>query len=294
MTRNLAVTAVLFTAVAGCADQATIEGRTCPCSDGYTCCATNTCVPEGTACSVVEPVTLDRSARPCSSDDDLGNDGSIDVHWTWGYDSEGNDVHDEGDHGLDGSIDDIFTQRFDASHQFTLVSEVLEGTEIYHEERTFDELERLSQDLFDNGDGTMMTQVWSYDGMTAVCDTDYETDGVVDSREVFSQNAAGKPVSSTLSNGDGTLAQTRTWMYSVTGNLLQSIRFSPDGSVFRTTTYEYDNAGRMLHRTTSDATGTPQIDVANTFDDDGRFDTQTITGTGIDPDYKTTMHYSCH
>jgi len=294
MIRNLTITVALVTAVAGCADQATIEGRTCPCSDGYTCCATNTCVPEGTACSVVEPATLDRSARPCSSDDDLGNDGSIDVHWTWGYDSEGNDVHDEGDHGLDGSIDDILTETYDASHQLTLFSEVLYGTEIYRETRTYDELERLSEDVFDNGDGTMMTQRWSYDGMTAVSDTDYETDGVVDVHEVFAQNAAGKPLTSTISNADGSLAQTRTWMYSVTGNLLQSIRYSPDGSVYRTATYEYDNAGRLLHRAMTDSAGTIQTDIRDTYDDDGRFDTQTITGPGIDPDYKTTMHYSCH
>lgn len=292
MTRTAVILSVIAASVAGgCADQATIEGRSCPCSDGYTCCATNICVPEGTACSVVEPTTLDRTSLPCSYDVDNDLDGSIDVHFVSYYDGNGNDVRDDGDIGLDGTINDVITESYDASHQVTQIHEELDGTVYADVVITYDELERQILQVSDNGDGTSATLTFAYDGMTATEDIDYSTDGSVDYHEVVTQNAAGKPTSSTGTvNGS---SFTRMWLYSASGGLLQRTRYAGDGSVARTDTYTRDAQGRLLDWVYADAGGVTRVEVANTYADDDRFDTQTITGADYNPPQKYTFHYSC-
>jgi hypothetical protein len=51
---------VLALAVGGCANHVPIEGMSCPCLDGYTCCdATNQCLPNGQICQVHDGGTTD-------------------------------------------------------------------------------------------------------------------------------------------------------------------------------------------------------------------------------------------
>lgn len=63
------VSLALIAAAPGCAPQADLEGRPCPCADGYRCCEpAGVCVAEGAACGGGVIASAETVARICGED----------------------------------------------------------------------------------------------------------------------------------------------------------------------------------------------------------------------------------
>jgi YD repeat-containing protein len=288
MTRTTIIT---LAALAACSNEAPLQGHTCPCADGYTCCSTNVCVPEGEACSVVDLPTIDRQDLPCTGDEDTNGDGTIDLHWVFQYDADGNDIHDDGTNP-DGTLAMTNDYSYDAAHQLLLWVWTPTGMRGDRYSYTYDELERTSTLINEWSDGTSYRESWVYQGMTAIGDFDKDGDGVYEERRTIQQDASGHPISgTTVSLADGTLRETITYTYNDAGKLVRRDRVAPDGTLRSQLLISYDDQGHRL-KYTETWNGMLVVEVDDTFDAEGRTATETQLFPPNPPD-KLTNNY-CH
>jgi hypothetical protein len=287
MTRSI----LMLAALAACSNEAPLSGHACPCADGYMCCSTDVCVPEGQACTVVDPTTVDRHDLPCTQDDDLGSDGTIDTHWDLTYDNDGNDIHDLG-YAPDGSVMQELTSTYDGAHQLLLMIYKQTGAEDQRYSMSYDELERKVIDEEYLGGGDHYREVWTYVDTTATEDVDTDGDDVVDQRTTYVQNAAGKPVSGTIVTiADGSPAGSLAYTYDDAGRLARKDKLAADGSLYDRTDRTYDDAGRILHRTIT-RLGRLYFEELVTYDGDGRMATYSLQQPPRAPDVSTFGY--CH
>jgi serralysin len=265
---------ILAAALAACSNEAPLSGHACPCGDGYVCCTTNVCVPEGEACSVVDPGTVDRGNLPCGGDEDKLADGTVDTRWTYTYDANGLDIHDEGDDGLDGTIDETYDQTYDEAGQLLLV--VWKQPAMVDDWRlsmTYDALERKSSEVDEFGDGSPpYRETWTYDGATAIRDIDWESDGVIDERTTFVEDASGKPITGTVVQlPDNTPAGSYVYTYDAAGHQTRRDRLDANGALVERFDRSYNSDENLTHQVlTRYPTGTVIVEDTLTYDDRGR------------------------
>ncbi len=282
---------VAILVLTGCTDQASVEGRSCPCAAGYLCCSTNVCVADGEACPI--PQTQDPHdprvnqddpllAHPCMADE---NDGTIDTRWVYEYDSLGNEVHATGDHGNDGTINEVIDRTFTDASQLVTEQRSTDGARDYLASWTYDDLGRTATETIESPDGTDAT-TWTYAGTTATSEQRHHD--MLVAREVFEQTA-GQPVMATATNADGSPSFTETWSYSDAGDVMTHDARFPSGVVYHYT-YSRDAAGHLLSLDVVDQKSSFLFGWKNTFDDAGRLATETLTTLDLAPD-RTTFQY---
>jgi YD repeat-containing protein len=279
--------ALLLVALGGCAEETSLAAASCPCTEGFTCCAeANVCVAAGALCpledwQVDDGPGLDLAWHGlgngvCAGTLDLGSDGTIDRTWTITPTLVGLEL--ERDEDADGTFDSI--EHLDVFAGGRLARWSTLGSTVAHVWR-YDIDGRLDSASIVDPDGSLDSSVswdpreqdWSYyqDGHTEV-DIDFDGNGVVDRRRVLYKDALDRViVEEDYIDDTGHLPARPTQVLTRTfgPHGPTKLQYSSDKG-WKWTLYDYDANGRSIGERTYLGSGALASEVVKTRDALGR------------------------
>jgi hypothetical protein len=203
----------------------------------------------------------DEGAVPlaCAADEDRGNDGTVDVRWTYSYDEHDRITLEEGDYpGVGEAVDERWVWEYDGRGNNTLLEWYQGDALAYRSRFVYDGDDNLTREEYDyDGNGLDLRTTHSYQGgLLLTTERDDRTatgeagpDGIADSRTTFAHEGDRVATASIDSDADGTPDQIDTYVYE--GDLLIAIEGRyPDLAevISMLTTFQYDAEGREIER----------------------------------------------
>jgi uncharacterized protein YxeA len=121
---------------------------------------------------------------------------------------------------------------------------------------TYDETGNMLEAIRCNYDGSVLDKtVFTHDGVRKQTETTSKADGTVISKLIYSYDAEGREIGSSLFGADGNLRHTGKRNYAPDGKQIEAALFNPDGSLMNRTVFNYDSEGKHVEDVVYNATG---------------------------------------